>query len=158
MLAGRMIREFEVPGQVVARDGYLAVGFFNDPANNTVVIFPIEDGFEVLYKAGGFEANFLRAVALIFVKLVFMAALGIFAGSFLSFPVAVLLCLVVFLTGTVSGFVLESFGYLGSQIGVVYEYSLKLLVQVLPQFDQISPTGFLVAGRLIPWSMVAWTA
>jgi len=153
----RTAREFEVSGQVVARDGYLAVGFFNDPANNTVVIFPIEDGFEVLYKAGAFEANFLRAVALIFVKLVFMAALGIFAGSFLSFPVAVLLCLVVFLTGTVSGFVLESFGYLGSQLSVVYEYSLKLLVQVLPQFDQISPTGFLVAGRLIPWSMVAWT-
>ena len=153
----RTAREFEVPAEVVARDGFLAVGFLNEFLNNTVVIFPIEGGFEVLYKADGFRANFLRAVALIFVKLVFLAALGIFAGSFLSFPVAVLLCLMVFVTGTVSGFVLESFSYLGSQLSFVYEYSLKLLVQVLPQFDQINPTGFLVAGRLIPWSLVAWT-
>jgi ABC-type transport system involved in multi-copper enzyme maturation permease subunit len=153
----RTMREFEVPGQVLAKDGYLAVAFLNDPANSTVVLFPVENGFEVLYKADTFTANFVRAVLLILMKLVFLAALAIFAGSFLSFPVAVLLCLVVFLTGMVSSFVLESFTYLGSQISTVYSYTLALMVQVLPQFDVINPTGMLVAGRLIPWSMVAWS-
>jgi len=154
----RASREFEVPAQVLARDGYLAVAFHNEVLNDTAVIFPIEDGFEVLYKADGFTANFMRAVIMVFVRLLFLAAMGIFAGSFLSFPVAVMLCLVVFLTGTVSGFVLDSFGYMGGHLSLIYDYSLKLLVQVLPQFDKINPTGFLVAGRLIPWSLVAWTA
>jgi ABC-type transport system involved in multi-copper enzyme maturation permease subunit len=153
----RTAREFEVPGQVLAKDGYLGVAFFNDLANTTVVLFPVENGFEVLYKADTFTANFLRAVLLILMKLVFLAALAIFAGSFLSFPVAVLLCLVVFLTGTASSFVLESFTYLGSQLSAVYSYTLAILVEVLPQFDVINPTGMLVAGRLIPWSMVAWS-
>jgi ABC-type transport system involved in multi-copper enzyme maturation permease subunit len=153
----RTPREFEVPASVLAKDGYLAVGIFNESLNNTVIIFPIEDGFQVLYKADGFRANFLRALALIFMKLIFLAALGIFASSFLSFPVAVLLCLVVFLTGTVSAFVLESFSYMGGQLSLFYEYTLKLLVQVLPQFDRINPTDFLVAGRLIPWSLLAWS-
>jgi ABC-type transport system involved in multi-copper enzyme maturation permease subunit len=153
----RTAREFEVPGRVVAKDGHLEAAFLNDLANSTVVFFPVENGFEVLYKADTFTANFLRAVALIFIKLVFLAALAVFAGSFLSFPVAVLLCLVVFLTGTVSSFVLESFTYLSTQLTTVYNYTLRLLVEALPQFDVINPTGFLVAGRLIPWSVVAWS-
>lgn len=152
----RTQHEIEVPGAVVAKDGYLAVAFLNDLPNESVVIFPIQDGFEVLYKAEGFLPNFLKAVLLIFVRLVFLAALGIFAASFLSLPVAVLLCLVVFVTGTASGFVLESFTYLGQGLSLVYSYTLKVLVQVLPQFDRINPSGFLVAGRLIPWSLVAW--
>jgi len=152
----RAQHEIEVPGDVLAKDGYLAVAFLNDPVNETVLIFPIQGGFEVLYKAEGFLPNFLRAVLLIWVRLVFLAALGVFAASFLSLPVAVLLCLVVFVTGTASGFVLESFTYLGQNLSLIYSYTLKVLVQMLPQFDRTNPTGFLVAGRLIPWSLVAW--
>jgi len=154
----RTFYEIEVPADAVAKDGYLAVGFLNVPLNNTVVIFPLEDGLEVLYKADTFTANFLRAVLLISFRLIFLACLGILSSSFLSFPVAVLLCLVVFFTGAISGFILESFGYLSSHIDLIYRYTIKLVVLALPQFDKYSPGTFLVPARLISWSLLARVA
>jgi len=92
----RTFYEIEVPAAAVAEDGYLAVGFLNVPLNNTVVIFPPKDGLEVLYKADTFTGNFLKAVLLIFFRLIFLAVFGILASTFLSFPVAILACLVIF--------------------------------------------------------------
>jgi len=156
--AVRTFREIEVPAAVVAKDGYLDIGFRNPPLNETVVIFPLEDGLEVLYKADTFGGNFVRAAVLILCRLVFLACLGTLAGSFLSFPVAILFCLVIFLTGTVSGFVMESFDTLSKNIGVFYTYTVKGLVQLLPQFDKCNPTTFLVPARLITWAFVGKVA
>ncbi len=151
----RTFYEIEVPADAVAEDGYLAVGFFNVPLNNTVVIFPPEDGLEVLYKADTFTANFLRAVLLILFRLIFLACLGILASTFLSFPVAILFCLAIFFTGTVSGFCLESFDFLSGNLSSVYSYTVRPIVQLLPQFDKFSPTKFLVPARLLSWSLLA---
>lgn len=113
----RTFREFAVPADAVARDGYLAIAFQNVPLNDTVVIFPLEDGLEVLYKADSFTANFVRAILLIFIRLVFLSALAVFAGSFLSFPVAILLCLSVFTMANMSGFIAESYDVVGAGPG-----------------------------------------
>jgi ABC-type transport system involved in multi-copper enzyme maturation permease subunit len=152
--AVRKFREIEVPAAVVADDGYLAVAFGNPPLNQTVVLFPVEDGMEVLYKADTFTANFIRGTVLILCRLVFLACLGTLAGSFLSFPVAILFCLVIFLTGTVSGFVLDSFDTLSRNIGMIYTYTVKGLVQLLPQFDKHNPTAYLVPARLMRWGLL----
>jgi len=156
--AVRSFREIEVPAAAVTADGYLAVGFINPPLNETVVIFPLEDGLEVLYKADTFTGNFIRAALLILLRLIFLACLGALAGSFLSFPVAILFCLVIFLTGTVSGFVMESFDLLSQNIGIIYTYTVRGLVQLLPQFDKNNPTTFLVPARLISWTYVGKVA
>ena len=152
----RTFREFAVPADAVAGDGYLALVFLNDPLNDTVVIFPLEDGLELLYKADTFTANFIRAALLIFVRLVFLAALAVFAGSFLSFPVAILLCLSVFTMANMSGFIGESYQGVGAQPGGLYSYCLKPLIMLLPEFDQVSPSKFLVPARLLSWSLLAW--
>jgi len=154
----RSFREIEVPAAAVARDGYLAIGFVNPPMNQTVVIFPLEDGLEVLYQADTFTGNFIRAGILVLFRLIFLACLGALAGSFLSFPVAILFCLVIFLTGTVSGFVVESFDSLSQNIGILYTYTVKGLVQLLPQFDKNNPTTFLVPARMISWAFVGKAA
>ena len=150
--------EIEVPAGVVPADGRLGVGFLNVPLNNTVVIFPLEDGLEVLYKADTFSANFIRAVLLIFFRLIFLACLGVLAASFLSFPVAILFCLVIFFTATFSSFVIESFDFLGENLSSVYSYTIKPVVQLLPQFDKFNPTKFLVPARLLSWSLLAKVA
>ncbi len=154
----RTFRELQVPASVVAKDGYLAVGYFNPPLNETVVIFPVEDGLEVLYKADTFTGNFLRAALLILCRLIFLACLGMLAASFLSFPVAILFCLVIFLTGTASGFVLDSFTYMSENISRIYSYTVKGVIQLLPQFDKYSPTKFLVPARLMTWSFLGEVA
>ncbi|MHC4240706.1 MAG: ABC transporter permease, partial [Planctomycetota bacterium] len=136
----RTSHEIEVPADAVAEDGYLAVVFWNVPLNNTVVIFPLKGGLEVLFKADSFTGNFVRAVILILFRLVFLAVIGILASTFVSFPVALLLCLVLFLTASFSGFVLESFDYLSDNLSDVYSYTLRPIVQLLPQFDEFNPT------------------
>jgi hypothetical protein len=151
----RTMHEFAVPSEVVAPDGYLAIAFLNLPLNDTVVIFPLEDGLEVLYKTDTFTANFIRAVLLIFIQLIFLAALAVFAGSFLSFPVAILLCLAVFTMANMSGFIGESFEFLGEKISRVYYYSLRYLIGILPEFDRYSTSKFLVPARLLSWSLLA---
>jgi len=143
---------------VVPADGRLCVAFANPPINNTVVFFPIEDGLEVLYKADTFTGNFVRAVLLIFFRLVFLASLGILAASFLSFPVAILFCLVIFFTATFSNFVIESFNSLGRNLSSVYSYTVKPVIQLLPQFDKFNPTKFLIPARLLSWIFVAKAA
>lgn len=150
----RTFREIEVPARVIADDGYLAVGYLNVPLNSTTVIFPLEDGLEILYKADTFTANYIRGVLLIVFRLIFLACLGLLASSFLSFPVAILFCLVIFFTGTVSGFVLESFDQLSANLWQIYSYTIGALVRLLPQFDKYNPTSFLVPGRLIAWSFL----
>ncbi len=151
----RTAREIEVPADAVADDGYIAVGFFNPPLNDTVIIFPPEDGLEILYKADTFTANFLRGVLLILIRLVFLAAMGVLAGSFLSFPVALLLSLAVFFTANISGFIIESFEYVGKGVSDIYNVGFKTLLQLLPQFDKFSTTTFLVPGRLLSWTVLA---
>lgn len=154
----RTFHEIEVPADAVAEDNYLAVGFFNSPLNNTVVIFPTEGGLEVLYRADSFTANFIRAVLLILLRLIFLACLGILAASFLSFPVAILFCLMIFLTATISGFVLESFDVLSKGLSDLYYYTVRPVVLLLPQFDKFNPTKFLVPARLLSWPLLAKVA
>jgi len=153
----RTFREMEVPANLIADDGYLAIRFLNVQLNDTTVIFP-PDGLEVLYKAGTFTTNFIRAVLLILFRLIFLASLSLLAASFLSFPVAVLFSLCIFITATFSGFCLESFDFLGSNLSWFYSYTVRPIILLLPQFDKFSPTKFLVPARLLSWSLLAEAA
>ncbi len=150
----RDFHEIAVPAAVVPEHGRLAVAFQNARFNNTVIFFP-PDGIEVLYKADTFTGNFVRAVLLILLRLIFLACLGILASTFLSFPVAILLCLVLFSTACISGFVIESFSFMSENISVIYSYTIKLVIQLLPKFDKFNPTKFLVPARLLSWSLLA---
>jgi hypothetical protein len=69
-----------------------------------------------------------------------------------------LLCLVVFFTANISGFILESFDYLSENISSVYFYTVRPVIHLLPQFDKISPAKFLVPARLLSWFLLAKTA
>ena len=80
------------------------------------------------------------------------------AACFLSFPVAVLLCLAVFLTGTISVFIVDSFGFMGQSIGTVYSYILEPVLKLLPQFDKFNPVGYLVSARLLSWTFLVKAA
>jgi hypothetical protein len=153
----RTFRELHVPADLIAKDGYLAISFVNLPLNETTVIFP-PDGLELLYKADTFTGNFIRAVLLMWLRLVFLASLGLLTSTFLSFPVAILLSLCIFFTATFSGFCLESFDYIGGNLSWIYSYTVRPMILLLPQFDKFNPTKFLVSARLLGWSLLAEAA
>jgi hypothetical protein len=153
----RTVHEIAIPANAVV-DGYLAVVFENVPLNNTLVLFPTEEGLEILYKADSFGLNFIRATLLIFVRLVFLAVLGISVATWLSFPVAILLCLVVFFSASISGFIIESFGAPGFGFGSFYNFTMRPLLGLLPQFDALNPSTFIIHARLLGWWTLAWAA
>ena len=150
----RDFHEIVIPAEVIPEHGRLAVGFQNYPLNSTVIFFP-PDGIEVLYKADSFTGNFIRVIFLILFRLIFLACLGTLAATFLSFPVAILLCLVLFTTSCFSGFVMESFGFLSPNVSEIYTYTIKWMVKLLPQFDKYNPTSFMVPGLLLSWTVLA---
>ncbi|MCH8216765.1 MAG: hypothetical protein IH892_08335 [Planctomycetes bacterium] len=164
----RTFREFALPSEFIAADGYLGVLFYNRPQlNQTVVMFSDgknrdkaadEQSFSILYRAGTFTGNYLRGMLVLFFRLFFLAALAIWAATFLSFPVAVLLALVLFCTVSISGFILESFTYMGKGLQQIYGGTIELIIQGLPQFDKYSPANYLVDGKLIDWAMVNWAS
>ena len=76
--------------------------------NDTALLFPLEDGMEVLYPEGGFALNFARGLGIIFCWMALLAALGLMAASFLSFPVAAFFSLAVLVVVLSSGTLAEA--------------------------------------------------
>jgi hypothetical protein len=81
--------------------GILTVACGN--ANDTSLFFPMEDGFEVLYRENSFGVNFARGLAVILCWLALLSAIGLACASFLSFPVAAFCSLAVLLVGLSTG-------------------------------------------------------
>ncbi|MGH8247786.1 MAG: ABC transporter permease, partial [Gammaproteobacteria bacterium] len=60
-LAADTFHEIQIPPNLFDESGKLTIDFEN--RNNTALIFPLEDGLEVLYREGGFALNFARGLA-----------------------------------------------------------------------------------------------
>ena len=108
----------------------------------------------------------------IWVKLAFLAMLGIACATFLSFPVACLLSCVIFLAAVLSPFLSLSLDEYQpvptefvdwSDIGMVIQWAFEstisaiasALVFLLEPFGTLKSSQALVEGRLISWSSVS---
>src|SRR5260370_12713536 len=105
-LAPDTFHEFQVPANLFDDKGTLTIIFVNP--NNTALLFPLEDGMEVLYPESGFGLNFARGLGIIFCWMALLAALGLTAASFLSFPVATFFSLDMLLVGLSRGTLAEA--------------------------------------------------
>src|SRR5438105_9483624 len=85
-LAPDTFHEFAIPANLFDENGVLTITFINP--NDTALLFPLEDGMEVLYREGGFALNFARGLGIIFCWMALLASLGLASASLLSFPVA----------------------------------------------------------------------
>jgi len=88
--------EIEVPNKVVEPDGTIRVTLVNQDPRHVDAIVPLEDGLEVLYRVGSFEENLVTAGLALLPSLGLLAALGLLLSTFCTFPVAVLVSLVLF--------------------------------------------------------------
>ena len=156
--------EFPIPPNLIDNSGKLTVNFIN--RSESVLLFPLDDGIEVLYREGGFGLNYIRGVAIIFFWLCFLAAVGLMASSFLSFPVATFfsigLLIVGMSTGTISlileqGTIFEVNHETGKADApsLVDHVALPLFKGLLNMINLVrgfSPIDSLSTGRSVTWS------
>ncbi len=162
-LAPDTFHEFKLPPNLFDEQGLLSIMAVNP--NNTALLFPLEDGIEILYREGGFGLNFARGLGIIFCWMALLAALGLSAASFLSFPVAAFASLAVlmmaFSTGTLATAVEEGTimgqdaesGQKGSSVAdIVVIPVFKAALKVIGLAKNFSPIDSLSTGRSITWS------
>jgi len=157
-------QSIDLKPNVISDDGVLRVQIYNgDPtrnlANPLTIRFP-PGGLEALYVAGGYEANFLRITTALWVKLGFIAAAGVFAATFLSFPVAALFTFLVLFAAETSGFLRGSLEIYTSvdQEGNTQPFRLVIraiaipITKIFAGYRGLDSTDKLVDGRLLSWS------
>jgi len=152
----RTFHEFSVPVSDLSSEGDIYVAYRNSPVNSPVsVIFAFDTGIEVLYVAGGFEANYLRTLALIYLRLLFLAVLALAIGTWLSFPVAVLLVLAIFVFGISSNFLIAAMDWEESKPLAAFG---KAIIVLLPKFASYDGVPQIERGRFVSYDMLAQCA
>jgi hypothetical protein len=156
-----------VSARVVDGDGRTQVRYVNLSEQSSgfptsVTILDADMG--IMFPVGRFEWNFVKAMALIFIQLVFLAALGVMAGSFVSFPVASLFCFAILAFQLSRSFIIDAITPLTRSEGAVgvfghfNQYVVKALEILLPDFTRTSPADSLVDGVNISWEFLSETA
>jgi len=152
-----------VSARLVDPNGQMEVRYNNlpDSAGKGTSVTILDGDISVLYRVGSFGGNFVRAMLLIMLQLAFLAAVGVFAGSFLSFPVACLVGLATLPVSMARGFLSQSLQIrpgLGSGMEVltlIGGWAFRVVRVLLPDFSQTSPSQSLVGGEHISWEFIA---
>lgn len=164
-LAASTFHEFQIPANLYDEKGILTIDFQN--RNDVVLLFPLEDGLEVLYREGSFMLNFARGLVIMLCWLALLASLGLAAASLLSFPVAAFVSASVLLIGFSSGTLSSAveagtIGGMNEETGVAGRSPLdfvlipcfKALLKVLSLVQSFSPIDALSTGRSITWEQL----
>jgi hypothetical protein len=158
-------QEFQVPARLLDDKGRLIIDFFNP--NDASMVFPIEDGFEVLYYENSFLVNFIRGLLVILCWLALLAAIGMAAASQLTFPVAAFVCMAALLIslsngtlqtvvdqGTITTYNSTTGGYGHSLLDPVFVPLFTGALKIIKLVESFSPVDFLSTGRSITWGLL----
>jgi len=113
-LAGQTTHTLDIPTEAIDDKGFLRLTIENKnlvqrgAATATTIGLVPGKGLEVLEPVGSFDQNYLKCLFVIWLKLAMIAAVAVTAATFLGFPMAVLLSLMIFLSAFGSGFVGDS--------------------------------------------------
>ena len=156
------ILEFTIPTAVIAEKNFVEVRFINQDPAAGYIYFPLQDGLELLYPAGSFGANYFRGMMLLLLILCFLILVTLFASTFLTFHVAVLVAFYIMGLGLIADFLMEMMP-LGTEIlskerqnlwYYVSQYTLSFMFTLLPSFSDYNPVEYLSRGRIIETSLV----
>ncbi len=161
-LPGNNVNTIPLPPDLLDEEGVLRIEIANH--NETDVLVPLEGGMEILYREYGFAGNFFRGMAIIFLWLTLLAAIGLAASSLLSFPVASFFSMGVLIVGLSGGTMSSALEYGGTgeadhESGAVQQGKLdpvlmplfKVLLKAINLVEDFSPIENLSEGRSITW-------
>jgi len=159
------VHEIQVPADAVDRDGVLEVRFYNVEPRRPTLVFSEADSIQALIPAGGFTGNLARGLAIILVEVLFIAVLGLFCSTFLSFPVspivALAILLLTFLSGSLNAEFEKGFTFDQNQTSPASQIAekatralTKVLHTVLPPFHKYSPSELVSSGEEVSLGLV----
>lgn len=132
-LPSQAVTTLEIPADALGDTGTVRLTIANRnlvPAGETrptAITFSPGDGMKMLHRVGGFDGNFVRCLLVIWFKLAMVAAAAVAAATFLGFPTAVLLAMVVYFAALGSGFLRDALG----EYNVVADSALGSVVERL---------------------------
>jgi hypothetical protein len=168
----------DISTAAIADDGSLEIAILNgeiimDRGENQGALIPgpatvhfPPDGLELFYSDGSYRANFFRVALILWMKLAFIAMVGVCAATFLSFPVASLVAAGIFLVAEGARFLGGSLEYFGGEWDdpkfELWRFIVRLIAQPLAYafrfYADLRPTTTLVEGRLVTWLAVGRAA
>lgn len=159
--AGELVQNGEFVLQV-SNGQFAYVGEGNQIVGVTIV--PNEEflqipggGLTLSYNAGSYHANYARTMGVLWLKLAFLAMLGIFCSTFLSFPVASMVSFGVFLMAESAGYVrtaVENYATIDSDnninpVKVLISAIANLVSWVFNVYADLKPVEKLVNGQVV---------
>ncbi len=125
------------------------------PNGDRMIIPP--GGLTLSYNAGSYHANYARTMAVLWLKLAFLAMLGIFCSTFLSFPVASMVSFGVFLMAESAGYVriaIDNYATLDNEGNLnVLKLAISAIAYsvswIFKTYADLSPIERLVNGQLV---------
>lgn len=153
---------------VIAEPGRKMVVTFanNDNEKSKPVMFDQINGVRLFVWESGFESNLFRVLLIVLCRLSLLAALGLTASTFLSFPVATFVAFSVLLVSCLAHYSLLLSEMAGHSHGeeetkVSYwqkasEKAMRRLDEVFQPITQAEAVGPLSDGILVPWQDVGW--
>lgn len=159
------VQEIPIRAELIGPEGVLVldVRHFNPERNgafNSTISFRAKE-MKMLFQVDSFGPNFTRAMIVVWIKLAFLAMLGLLCATFLSFPVAAVLSLLVYGAAVLSPFVLDALGgFTGRTEGV--EAAVKgflatiayVVSATLSAWAAYDPGPMIVDGLHFSWGRV----
>jgi hypothetical protein len=115
------------------------------------------------YSVGGFRDNFLRAGIALWLKIGLLAAIGVCAGTFLSFPVASISSFAVFMLAEGAGYLAHALTYFSvtdqtGQSVIFWKVPIAIVSHAVAwlfkSYAGLSPVESLVSGLEVSWGTV----
>jgi ABC-type transport system involved in multi-copper enzyme maturation permease subunit len=154
-----------VPARVIDSQGRTVVRYLNYPHGKTgeqTSVTILRRDVAILYRVGGFEANFVRGMMLILIQLMFLAAMAVMFGSFCSFPVACVACFFILPFSLAREWLtealrlpLQNWESALDVITWVGHYVLTVMGTLLPDFANTSPGDSFINGMQVAWRDLA---
>ncbi len=152
-----------IPLAAVNREGVLYVLIALADRGFTVT-FEGSDSLELLYGIGQFHWNLFCCLAILWCRLAFLAAGGLAASCFVSFPVACMALMLVLFASASGGFLMDAMEWVepGTSgkadpmwvLGPPLRWIGRTFVRLVPDFSRYDAAGNVASGRLIP---LVWT-
>ena len=158
------VHQVQLPAKTIAEDGTLEIRLYNIEPRRLTLVFSGPDAMQVLIPAASFASNLSRGLWLIFVEVLFLAVLGLFCSTFMSFPVSPVVALSLFLLIFLASSVKTEFDQglsiadKDSKMGGVFQVVVRGITEavrfVLPPFDKYAASEPVSSGEEVPWAMI----